>query len=444
MFINVLKKFVLAVFRLVFTVEYYGLENAPATGAVIVAGNHPSYLDPLLVFIPLRRSLRFMAWDALFKIPVAGQIIRAIGAFPVDLRKGKGEAAFQQALKVLNNGEALGIFPEGQRSAQGAMGELKTGVARLAIATGAPIVPVTIGGASRAWPKWKLLPKPAQLVVRFHEPITLDPTEVAARGEDKAYHQEVMQRVAERINRSLKPALHEASQIEKLYAQPPSNIRTYEWAPLLTALIASLVSMQRGLWPVHAPKIWLPVSAYFFYLALDLLFIKPTRTAKWLRNSMPIWLIVAWHTLLTRATGLPWGERNEWLLAGLLLTFFTFFYEDYFTLQKFVRGVVVSYYFALALLLNLPHPLGVMTSLFTFAVIFCWRHHTWAYSWITCLLLALWSIALWLTDVTHSWLVAFALLPFVVMAYLGTFSAVAYDIRKAGIVAVNARESAGE
>ncbi len=432
--LKLFKKSLLALLRVIFTLEYHGVHNIPARGAVIVAGNHPSYLDPILVYLPLRRPLRFMAWDALFRIPLAGPLMRALGAFPVDLRKGKGEAAFQQALKVLNDGDALGIFPEGQRSETGALGELKTGVARLAIATNAPIIPVTIGGASRAWPKWKLLPKPAKLVVRFHEPLTLDAVEVATRGEEKEFHQEVMQRLAIRINRSLQPALHEAAQLERLYAQPPSNIRTYEWAPLLAALIGTFVSIQRGLWSAYGSHIWLPLAAYYFYLAADLLFLKPTRTAKWLRNSMPIWLIVAWHLWLTRATGLPFGEFNLVLAISLIATFFTFFYEDYYTLQKFVRGVVVSYYAALLLMVWWPHPLAAMTAVLVFAVLFIWQHRLVAWRWSIAGLSIVLGASLYFSTTSRIALSVFAALPFIVLAYLQAFASVAYDIRRAGIV----------
>src|ERR1044072_1004524 len=120
-------------FRVLFAIEYYGLENIPASGPVILAGNHPSYLDPLLIVLPVKRVIRFMAWDALFRVPLLGAIIKAMGAFPVDIRRGKGEAAYREALRVLSSGQALGIFPEGQRSERGPMDELRTGAARLAI-----------------------------------------------------------------------------------------------------------------------------------------------------------------------------------------------------------------------------------------------------------------------------------------------------------------------
>src|ERR1044071_5745915 len=148
--LNFIKFLAFPIFKILFAVEHHGVENIPKEGAVILAGNHPSYLDPLLVALPVKRVIRYMAWDALFKVPLLGLIIRMLGAFPVDIRKGKGESAFHEACRVLRNGDALGIFPEGQRSADGPMGQLKTGAARLAIETGAPIVPVSIGGAFRA------------------------------------------------------------------------------------------------------------------------------------------------------------------------------------------------------------------------------------------------------------------------------------------------------
>jgi 1-acyl-sn-glycerol-3-phosphate acyltransferase len=437
MLLKLIKLVLYPLFRILFSVEYHGLKNVPASGAVILAGNHPSYLDPILVLLPVERPIRFMAWDLLFKIPLLGVIIRALGAFPVDLRKGKGEAAFQQALRVLSGDEALGIFPEGQRSEQGPMGELRTGVARLAIESGAPIVPITIGGASRAWPKWKLLPKPAKLVVRFHEPLQLNPTECAERRNDKAFHQEVMQQVAARINRSLRPSLQVASQIEKWYAQPPSNIRTYEWAPLLAAVIAVLVAWQRGTLRTHSFDILLPVAGYYFYLAADLALLKPSRLAKWLRNSMPIWLILVWHYPLTRALVLPAGERNTWLALAALAALFPFFYEDYFSLQKFVRGLVVSYYFSLALLLAWPHPLGTLTAVLSFIVLFCWRNRVVFYRWTVLVGLAVMAIAIVQTTVPRGPLLVFIGLAVCVLAYLQTLTSIAYDIRRAGNVALD-------
>ncbi len=436
MLLRLLKSIGWPLFRVLFAVEYHGVENIPARGAVIIAGNHPSYLDPVLVLLPVKRRIRFMAWDALFKVPVLGQLIRAFGSFPVDIRKGKGESAFREAVKVLDSGDALGIFPEGQRSEQGPMGELRTGVARLAIETGAAIVPVTIGGAYRAWPKWKLLPKPAKIIVKYHPPIQLDETDRTARRDDKEFHQQVMASVAESINRSLTPSLRVHDAYDRWYSQPPSNIRSYEWAPLIAVIVTLLVSLSRNTIRETWLGVWLPAVGYYLYLAADLALVKPGRFAKWVRNTMPVWLILIWHALLCPALAVPSGERNEWLVAAALAALFPFFYEHYFTLQKFVRGLVAGYYFSMVLMLFWPHGLGTLVTVLGFIAVFVLSFKV-IYRWlIAAVMLAVIAAAVWLTESPRSLLLAYAALAVAMIAYLQTFVSFAYDIRRAGDVSL--------
>jgi len=422
------------IFRTLFSVEYRGLENVPLKGSVIIAGNHPSYLDPLLVLLPVKRTIRFMAWDALFKVPVLGFLIRAMGAFPVDLRKGKGEAAYLEARRILFEGNALGIFPEGQRSESGPMGQLRTGTARLAIETGAPIIPVTIGGAFRAWPKWKLLPKPAKIIVRYHAPIVLDEAERRARHDDREYHHEVMERIASRINRSLTPALRGADAWERRYRQPPSHVRTYEWAPTLAALIVTGITWTRGTLAAYWINIWIPVAVYWLYLAADMVLIRPTRLAKWARNSMPIWLILIWHVPLTTALEVPRGSLNGWLAGAVLGVFFLFFYEDYYSLQKFVRGLVVVYYCSLALELRWPHPLALFVAGLSFIIIFSqWFRID--FRWvITAVLGVLLTVSLTQSADPITALAVYATLAVLAMVYLQTFASFAYDMKRQLVV----------
>ena len=436
MLLRLLKSIGWPLFRVLFAVEFHGVENIPERGAVIIAGNHPSYLDPVLVMLPVKRKIRFMAWDALFKVPVLGQLIRAFGSFPVDIRKGKGESAFREALNVLNSGDALGIFPEGQRSEQGPMGELRTGVARLAIETGAAIVPVTIGGAYRAWPKWKLLPKPAKIIVRYHEPVQLTEADRSARRDDKEFHQQVMAQVAERINRSLTPSLRVHDAYERWYSQPPSNIRSYEWAPLIAVIVTLLVSIRRNTISQSWLGVLLPAAGYYLYLMADLALIKPSRFAKWVRNTMPIWLILIWHHPLCAALAVPSGERNEWLVVAALAALFPFFYEHYFTLQKFVRGLVASYYFSMALMLGWPHGLGTFVAVMGFIAIFVLWFEV-IYRWLIAAVMLVVIIAtIWFTELPRAALMIYAALAFAMIAYLQTFVSFAYDIRKAGDVSL--------
>lgn len=436
---NFLKILAMPIFKILFAVEYHGVENVPATGAIILAGNHPSYLDPILVALPIKRVIRYMAWDALFRIPVLGWLIKSLGAFPVDIRRGKGEAAFREACKVLNNGDALGIFPEGQRSEQGPMGELRTGTARLALETGAVIIPITIGGASRAWPKWKLLPKPAKVIVRYHKPIQIGETQRETHGQDREFHQKIMTQMARSINRSLTPALRGDASYERWYKQPPSHIRSYEWVPLIAVFIASLITYFNNALAINWHYIWLPALAYYLYLALDLQFIKPSRESKWLRNAMPIVLVTIWHSFLTRALVIPTGEKNLLLLLVTYSAFFAFFWEDYYTLQKFVRGLILVYYLSLALLLLWPTSLGVFVAVSFFIVAFNLWYKT-IYYWATVALLAL---ALGFAILTSGGLkpvfLCYAALGISAIGYLQTFINAAYDIRKAGNISLKGK-----
>jgi 1-acyl-sn-glycerol-3-phosphate acyltransferase len=436
MLFSIIKLIVHPLFRVLFTVEHQGVENVPEEGAVIIAGNHPSYLDPMLVGLPIKRRIRFMAWDALFKIPLLGQVIRAVGAVPVDIRKGRGEAAYREALRVLENGEALGIFPEGQRSDQAAMGDLRAGVARLAVETGAPIVPVTIGGAMRAWPKWKLLPRSAKIVVRYHEPIRLSEEERAANLDNREFQRQVTERVAMSINRSLVPSIRGAESLERWYHQPPSHVRSYEWAPAIATIIAIIVAIRRGTLSAHWPNIILPPAIYYAYILADLTLIKPSRLAKWARNSMPIWMILVWHYPLTRALILPAGDRNDLLLAATLAAFFPFFYEHYYSVQKFVRGVVVSYYFSLAISLALPQGLGMLVAVLCFIAIFVLWHGVIYRKLIAAVMLVSVVSAVGLSSEPRMTLLIYAALSFATIVYLQTFVTIAYDIRNAGNVSL--------
>ena len=433
--LKILKLIASPVFKVLFSVEYHGLDNVPKKGAVILAGNHPSYLDPILIALPIDRVIRFMAWDALFKIPLLGSLIRSLGAFPVDIRRGKGDSAYREACRVLMNGDALGIFPEGQRSENGPLGDLRTGTARLALETGATIIPITIGGAFRAWPRWRLIPKPAKIIVRYHQPLIITEGDRQARAQDREFQNQVMTNLARQINRSLTPALRGDTSFERLYRQPPAHLRIYEWAPLVAALVASLLLWRANTLAAHWLKVWLPVVCYYLYLAADLTLIRPGREAKWLRNSMPVWLILAWHYPLTRALGIPAGEQNLLLAILSVSAFFAFFWEDYYTLQKFVRGLVVVYYISMLFLLIWPEPPGMFVSVAVFILAFSIWYRTLSYR-ITALVFSLsLSYVLYQSDRRSPVLFLFAGLGVAAIAYLQTFINAAYDIRKNGLIA---------
>lgn len=152
--------------------RFRGAENVPA-GPVILACNHASYMDPVLVSIafpsPARR-VRWMAWDALFRVPVLSFLIRRLGAFPV-VPDRPDRRAFRMAEQILQEGGIVGIFPEAGRTPNGRFQSAKPGFARLASRTGAAVVPVIIRGSFGAWPLHRLLPGPGKIRVRFLPPL---------------------------------------------------------------------------------------------------------------------------------------------------------------------------------------------------------------------------------------------------------------------------------
>src|SRR6185295_354174 len=157
--------------RLLFKIEFHGVENIPSDGACIITPNHVTYADPIWITIPIRRRVYYMAWDKPFRIPVLGQLMRIFGAFPVNLDVAADASAQREAIELLQKGRALVMFPEGGRTRTGKLMLFKMGAFRLALAHGVPIVPVSIKGAGKIWPVGQMLPHPGKLVITYHAPI---------------------------------------------------------------------------------------------------------------------------------------------------------------------------------------------------------------------------------------------------------------------------------
>jgi 1-acyl-sn-glycerol-3-phosphate acyltransferase len=168
-----------------------GAEHVPDEPGVIVASNHLSIADPILVCVIVERMagrrVRYMAKGEAFGWPVLGPLMTAYGGFGV--RRGRPDRdAYRMAREVLASGDWLGLAPEGTRSRTGTLGEPKQGVALLAVRTGAPILPVGISGTERLWPVGSLLPRPGTTVtMRFGSVLRdTDGTQEAGRPDREA------------------------------------------------------------------------------------------------------------------------------------------------------------------------------------------------------------------------------------------------------------------
>jgi glycerol-3-phosphate dehydrogenase (NAD(P)+) len=145
-------------FHLYFRIGRVGREHIPTHGPVLLVANHRSFSDPFLIGICLRRPLRFMAKKELFDKRWKARILLALGAFPVN-RGESDELAMETARIILEGGGAVGIFPEGTRVRPGPLGQPKRGAGRLALETGAPIVPVAISGSEDIRRGWLIRPR---------------------------------------------------------------------------------------------------------------------------------------------------------------------------------------------------------------------------------------------------------------------------------------------
>ncbi|MGM0602785.1 MAG: lysophospholipid acyltransferase family protein [Bacillota bacterium] len=188
---QLIRKILWLIFTVFFRWNVTGLENIPKKGKIIVMSNHISNLDPPILGAVLKRPIRFMAKKELFKNPLMRFILNIAEAFPVD-RSKTDIRAFRQALRVLADGEILGIFPEGTRCPEGEPGIPKSGSVMLAVKSKAPIVPVGIKNVKRE----------GKITVNIGKPFTLDNYYNKKLSEEKREEagKIIMDKIIEQIN----------------------------------------------------------------------------------------------------------------------------------------------------------------------------------------------------------------------------------------------------
>lgn len=147
-FIRVISK-ILIFFK--FRLDIIGLEHIPSDGPVIVAANHTSNYDPIILFSLFERKIHFLAKHELFRTRLSNWIFQNLHAIPVDRDSGIAIRPVRYSLKVIHRGEIFGIFPEGQRCRNGEMIQPKKGIAFLGLKAGAPILPIALIGGKKGW-----------------------------------------------------------------------------------------------------------------------------------------------------------------------------------------------------------------------------------------------------------------------------------------------------
>jgi len=175
-------------FHLYFRLSRIGREHIPADGPVIFAANHRSFLDPFVIGTMMRRPIYYVAKKELFQNRLQAWLLNALGAFPVD-RGNADQSMVETAKAILARGDAVLIFPEGTRVRPGPPGSAKRGVGRLALETGAPVVPVAVIGTTDVRRGWRV--RPRKVRIRAGRPLTFPQVEAPSR--------ELAQAVTDRI-----------------------------------------------------------------------------------------------------------------------------------------------------------------------------------------------------------------------------------------------------
>ncbi len=160
-------------FALYFRLQAEGKEHIPQEGAYLIVANHTSFLDPFFICAIIPRVIHFFTLSLFYDHSLLHWLCKRLYCIPIK-KGGTDISAMKKALRLLNDGELIGIFPEGTRSWTGELGEGEAGVSLLALKAHVPIVPVYIQGAYESFPRRALFPKPYSITVTFGKPFRLE------------------------------------------------------------------------------------------------------------------------------------------------------------------------------------------------------------------------------------------------------------------------------
>jgi 1-acyl-sn-glycerol-3-phosphate acyltransferase len=187
-----------ALFKSYFRWRVYNAERVPLEGALILASNHASFLDPPLVGSSVRRGINYLARESLFRFPVVGWILHQCQVVPVD-RDGGGAAGLRAILDRLLAGGAIILFPEGTRTRDGKLQPARSGIGLTVIKSTAPVVPVRVFGTFEAYGRHLRFPRPYRVAVKYGQPMDFEQPRLEAKACSKARLKEIYQQVADEI-----------------------------------------------------------------------------------------------------------------------------------------------------------------------------------------------------------------------------------------------------
>jgi 1-acyl-sn-glycerol-3-phosphate acyltransferase len=172
-----------------------GSEHMDFTGGAILASNHISFLDPLIVGQAVDQSIHYFARKTLFSHPLAGKILRAWGTIPID-RERPDAASLKTTIRLLRRGERVLMFPEGTRSTEGQLLNAEAGIGLFIAKTGAPVLPIRLYGTYQALPRGAHFLRPAQITMvvgQLYQP------EISKEANNREVYQQLADEVMLRI-----------------------------------------------------------------------------------------------------------------------------------------------------------------------------------------------------------------------------------------------------
>jgi 1-acyl-sn-glycerol-3-phosphate acyltransferase len=173
MLYSIIRLLAFLILKIIFGIKVFGKNYIPKKGGFILASNHVSYLDPVVLGVACPRRLNFMARDDLFCNPLSVWLLSRVGAFPVK-KNSADPSAIKEAMRRLKHAEPLLLFPEGSRSFEGMSLEPEPGIGFLGAKLNVPVIPVFIRGTDKALPRGARLIRPHRISVYFGKQIFIE------------------------------------------------------------------------------------------------------------------------------------------------------------------------------------------------------------------------------------------------------------------------------